>query len=69
MTHRPRTIRIIIIGFMILVGVCLAKSVYSQNALGVILAGISLAAGVYFVFLFNKANAEIEEAEWRERNR
>jgi positive regulator of sigma E activity len=67
MTHRPRTTRIIIISFMILVGVCLAQSVNNQNTLGVILAFVSLCAGIYFIHLFNKAKAEIEEAEWRER--
>lgn len=69
MTHRPRITRILVVSFMILVGACLAQAVYYRNTMGVILAIVSLFAGVYFIHLFNRAKADIEEAEWRERNR
>jgi hypothetical protein len=54
---------------MILVGSCLAQAIYYRNGMGVILAIVSLFAGVYFILLFNRAKAEIEEAEWKEGNR
>jgi hypothetical protein len=60
MIHRPLIQRMLIIGFMILVGFCLAKSIYSQSITGVILAVISLTAGVYFVHLLNRAKREEE---------
>lgn len=65
MIHRPLFQRILIVGFMILVGFCLAKSIYSQSITGIILAIVSLAAGIYFVHLLNlsKREREFEKAE------
>lgn len=50
--------RILIIGFMILVGFSLAKAIYSQSFLGISLALISLVAGVYFLYLLVKERQE-----------
>jgi hypothetical protein len=50
----------LIIGFMILVGFCLAKSIYSQSITGIVLAIISLSAGLYFVHLLHRAKQEKE---------
>jgi hypothetical protein len=58
MIQKPLFQRLLIIGFMMLVGFCLAKSIYSQSITGVILAIISLTAGIYFVHLLNRAKQE-----------
>ena len=60
MIHRPFFQRLLIIGFMVLVGFCLAKGIYSQSAIAVVLAIISLTAGIYFVHLLQQANRETE---------
>ena len=51
--------RIIIIGFMVLVGFCLAKAIYHQSVMGIILALTSLGAGIYFLYMVAKANEEM----------
>jgi len=60
MIHRPIFQRLLVIGFMVLVGFCLAKGIYSQSVTGVILAIISITAGLYFVHLLHRANQEAE---------
>lgn len=51
--------RLIIIGFMVLVGFCLAKAIYHQSVMGIILALTSLGAGIYFLYMVAKANEEM----------
>jgi hypothetical protein len=63
MIQRPNLNRMLIIGFMILVGVCLAKAVNSQSITGIILAIVGLTAGIYFIHLLNRANSEKEYEE------
>jgi hypothetical protein len=58
MIHRPLFQRLLVIGFMILVGFCLAKGIYSQSITGITLAIISLAAGIYFLHLLQRAKQE-----------
>lgn len=60
MIHKPIIQRLLVIGFMVLVGFCLAKGIYSQSITAVILAIISLTAGIYFVHLLHRANREAE---------
>ena len=55
--------RLIVIGFMVLVGYCLAKSVESRSIVGFILALTSLGSGVYFLYLLVKAGAEPAQEE------
>jgi amino acid permease len=55
--------RLIILGFMVLVGYSLAKSIYSQSVMGIILALTSLGAGIYFLYLLAKANGESRSEE------
>ncbi len=55
--------RLIILGFMALVGFCLAKAIYSGSALGIILALVSLGAGIYFLYIVAKARQEMEAEE------
>ena len=62
MNRRQLLNRLIIIGFMVLVGFCLAKAIYSRSVTGVLLALTSLGAGVYFLYLLAKAKQEMEEA-------
>ncbi len=66
---RTRTIlnRMIILSFMALVGYCLAKAIYSQSVMGIILALVSLGAGIYFLYLLAKANEEMEREKTKER--
>ncbi len=54
--------RLIVLGFMILVGFSLAKGIQSRSFMGIVLAIISLFAGVYFLYLLAKARQEQEEA-------
>jgi threonine/homoserine/homoserine lactone efflux protein len=62
---RTRTFlnRLIILGFMVLVGYSLAKSIYSQSVMGIILALISLGAGIYFLYLLAKVKEESRKKE------
>jgi hypothetical protein len=55
--------RLIILGFMVLVGYSIAKSIYSQSVMGIILALTSLGAGVYFLYLLTKAKEESRQEE------
>jgi hypothetical protein len=63
MLTRTTLNRVIIIGFMILVGFCLAKAFYSGSFIGIVLALTSLGAGVYFLYLLVKAKEAIEREE------
>ncbi|MEI9945101.1 MAG: hypothetical protein WDN26_12895 [Chitinophagaceae bacterium] len=63
MISRPTINRIIIIGFMVLVGFMLAKGIYSGSVLGIILALTSLGAGIYFLYLLVKAKQERDAEE------
>ena len=55
--------RLIILSFMILVGYSIAKSIYSQSMMGIILALTSLGAGIYFLYLLAKAKEESRQNE------
>ncbi len=55
--------RAIILGFMVLVGCSLAKSIQVGSSLGLILAIVSLCAGIYFVYLLTKVREQTEEQE------
>ncbi|MBK6935498.1 MAG: hypothetical protein IPH18_00345 [Chitinophagaceae bacterium] len=52
--------RLIILGFMVLVGYCLAKAINSGSIMGILFAVVSLGAGIYFLYLAAKAKEEIE---------
>ena len=51
--------RIIILGFMVLVGWCLARAIYFGSVLGIILALTSFGAGIYFLYLVAKMREEL----------
>jgi hypothetical protein len=51
--------RLIIIGFMVAVGFCLAKAIYHSSVMGILLAIVSLCAGVYFLYIVAKAREEM----------
>jgi len=55
--------RLIVFGFMMLVGYCLAKSFYHRSFMGIVLAFVSLTAGVYFLYLVVKAREEMQKEE------
>lgn len=63
MIHKPRTTRFLIIAFMIIVGYCFARGIYYQSTMAIILAFISLGAGIYFIHLLGKAKEELEAEE------
>lgn len=63
MLTRSTLNRIIIIGFMVLVGFCLAKAIYSGSFIGICLALTSLGAGIYFLYLLVKAKEAMESEE------
>ena len=51
--------RIIILGFMVLVGWCLARAIYFGSVMGIILALTSFGAGIYFLYLLAKMREEL----------
>ena len=55
--------RVIILGFMVLVGWCLARGIYYRSVMGIILALTSLGAGIYFLFLLAKMKEELQQQE------
>jgi hypothetical protein len=63
MISRETITRIIIIGFLVLVGFCLAKAIYSESFIGIVLALVSLGATIYFQYLLGKAKREMEAEE------
>ena len=55
--------RLIILGFMVLVGWCLARAIYFGSVMGVILALTSLGAGIYFIHLLTRMKEELRRSE------
>ncbi len=55
--------RMLILGFMVLVGYFIARSIQAGNTIGLVLAIVSLGAGLYFLYLLAKAKAELEQQE------
>lgn len=55
--------RLIVFGFMVGVGFALAKAIYHNSFMGILLALVSLGAGIYFLYIVAKARKEMEEAE------
>lgn len=43
-----------------MVGFSLAKAIYYKSFMGILLALVSLGAGIYFLYLVAKAKAEME---------
>ena len=63
MTYRTFLNRIIILGFMGLVGFCLAKAISTGSFMGILLALVSLGAGIYFLYILAKAKEEMRSRE------
>jgi general stress protein CsbA len=63
MLSRQTINRLVIISFMVLVGYCLAKAIYHSSVMGIILALVSLSAGIYFLYILAKAKEEMEAEE------
>jgi hypothetical protein len=63
MNFRTIINRTIILGFMLLVGFCLARGIYYASVMGIILALASLGAAIYFLYLLAKAKQEREAEE------
>jgi len=59
MQSRTLLYRSIILGFMVLVGYCLARAIYWKSVMGIMLALVSLGAGVYFLYIMAKARQEL----------
>lgn len=62
MSSRQLLSRLIIFGFMILVGFALAMGIYYKSFMGITLALVSLGAGIYFLQIVAKARREMQEA-------
>ena len=60
MTSKTFLNSLIILGFMGLVGFCLAKAISTGSVIGILLALVSLGAGIYFMHLLAKARREME---------
>jgi len=52
--------KLLILAFMGLVGFWLAKAIYHKSIMGIIMALVSLGAGIYFLYILAKANEELE---------
>lgn len=52
---------VIFIGFMILVGFCLAKAFYHGSIIGIILGFTSLGAGINFLYILARARKDLVE--------
>ena len=63
MISRTHISRLVIFAFMVLVGYSIAKAIQSQSVTGILLALISLGAGIYFLYLLAKAKQEKEQEE------
>lgn len=63
MLSRKLLNRLIILGFMGLVGFCLAKAISIGSVMGIILALVSLGAGIYFLYILAKAQEEMQSEE------
>jgi hypothetical protein len=63
MTSSALLNRLIILGFMVLVGYCLAKSIQTKSVMGIILALTSLGASIYFLYLLANAKEENQQEE------
>jgi hypothetical protein len=61
MISRTHINRLIILGFMGLVGYALAYGIRVRSTTGILLALISLGAGIYFLYLLAKARREFEQ--------
>jgi hypothetical protein len=64
MLAHPFLVRLLIFGFMILVGTSMASNIQARNLLGFLLSLISLVAGAYVIYLLGK----LKETEREERN-
>ena len=60
MIYRTFLNRVIVLGFLVLVGFGLARSIQYRSMLGIILALISLGAAIYFFYLLAKAQQETQ---------
>ncbi len=67
MLSRQLINRLIIVGFMILVGYGLAKAIYTGSFMGIVLALVALGAGIYFLYILAKAKEEMEMQMEQER--
>ena len=63
MTYRNIRNRLLILTFMALVGFSFAKAFSSGSFLGIVLAMISLLAGIYIIHLLARAKREMETEE------
>lgn len=60
MISRSSLNKIIIIGFMVLIGFSLAKAIYHGSFMGITLAFVALGAAVYFLYILAKAKEEMK---------
>ena len=63
MTYRTFLNRMIILGFMGLVGYSLAKAISTGSFMGILLALVSLGAAIYFLYILSKAKREMQSEE------
>jgi len=66
MTYRTFFHHIIILGFMVLVGYCIANAIRSESFMGLLLALTSLGAGIYFIRLLSEARNVVSKNETEE---
>ncbi len=63
MLTNPLLGRLLSLVFMIVAGFALAKAFYIGSFMGIMLALVSLVAGIYFIYTLNRARKEMEKEE------
>jgi len=63
MPYGTTTNRLIVLAFMFLVGYSIANAINSHSVTGMLLAAISLSAGIYFLYLLAKMKRESDSEE------
>lgn len=53
----------IILGFMVMVGYSIAKSIQAGSPVGLVLAIVSLCSGLYFLYLLAQAKEQAEQED------
>lgn len=62
MSSRQLLSRLLIFGFLVLVGFALAMGIYYKSFMGITLALVSLGAAIYFLTIVARARKELQEA-------
>ena len=66
MISRTNLNKLIIFGFLVLIGFCLAKALASGSFMGIVLAMIALGAAIYFLYILAQVQQDREQEKAEE---